>query len=121
VLLVETDFSPQQIIKALLEIEIKLGRVRAGQSYSSRIIDIDILFYDEIQVSDHNLVIPHPRLHERNFVLQPLMSIAPGFIHPLLKKPISELISLLADGSMNTTVMEKNEFKECMKHQNSIE
>ena len=121
VLLVETDFSPQQIIKALLEIEIKLGRVRSGQSYSSRIIDIDILFYDEIQVSDHNLVIPHPRLHERNFVLQPLMAIAPGYIHPILKKPISELISLLVDGSMNTTVMEKNEFKECMKRQNSIE
>jgi len=121
VLLVETNLSPQQIIKALLEIELKLGRVRSGHYYSSRIIDIDILFYDEIQVADDNLVIPHPRLHERNFVLQPLMAIAPGYIHPLLKKSISELHSLLADVNDVTTVIAKNEFIECMIRQYSVE
>ncbi len=121
VLLVETNLSPQQIIKALLEIELKLGRVRSGHYYSSRIIDIDILFYDEIQVADDNLVIPHPRLHERNFVLKPLMAIAPGYIHPVLKKTISELHSLLADVSGITAVVEKNEFRECMIHQHSVE
>lgn len=114
VLLVETDLSPQQIIKTLLGIELKLGRVRSGESYSSRIIDIDILFYDEIQVADDNLVIPHPRLHERNFVLKPLLTIAPGFIHPVLKKTISELSRLSADSSGITTVVAKIEFKECM-------
>lgn len=114
VLLVETKLSPQQIIKTLLEIELKLGRVRSGQSYSSRIIDIDILFYDDIHIEDDNLVIPHPRLHERNFVLQPLMTIAPGYFHPVLKKTISELNRLSLDASVNTTVVAKNEFRECM-------
>lgn len=114
VLHVETKLSPQQIIKTLLEIELKLGRVRSGQSYSSRSIDIDILFYEEIQVADDNLIIPHPRLHERNFVLQPLMTIAPGFIHPVLEKTISELSSLSPDAGVITTVVAKNKFKECM-------
>jgi 2-amino-4-hydroxy-6-hydroxymethyldihydropteridine diphosphokinase len=121
VLLVETNCSPQQIIKALLEIELKLGRVRSGQSYSSRIIDIDILFYDDIHIEDDNLVIPHPRLHERNFVLQPLMTIAPGYFHPVFKKTISELNILSLDASVNTTVVAKNEFRECMIHHYSIE
>jgi 2-amino-4-hydroxy-6-hydroxymethyldihydropteridine diphosphokinase len=114
VLLVETKLSPQQIIKTLLEIELKLGRVRSCKSYSSRSIDIDILFYDEIQVADDNLIIPHPRLHERNFVLQPLMAIAPGLIHPVLKKTVSELSSQSADSSVITAVVAKNEFKEYM-------
>lgn len=115
VLLIETDFTPQQLINSLLTIELKLGRVRLGKGYSSRMIDIDILFYDEIQVSDNNLVIPHPRLHERNFVLQPLMAVAPDFIHPVLKKPISELNSLLDEGIGSKTVATKKEFLECMK------
>ena len=121
VLLVETNCSPQQIIKALLEIELKLGRVRSGQSYSSRIIDIDILFYDDIHIEDDNLVIPHPRLAERNFVLQPLMTIAPGYFHPVLKKTISELNRLSLDASVNNTVVAKNEFRECMIHHYSVE
>ena len=114
VLLIETDLTPQQLIEALLVIELKLGRVRSGNGYSSRMIDIDILFYDENQVSDSNLVIPHPRLHERNFVLQPLLAIAPDFIHPVLKKSISELYSLLDQGCQNKNVTTKNEFLECM-------
>lgn len=121
VLLVDTMLTPQQVIITLLDIELKLGRVRAGQTYTSRSIDIDILFYDEIMIADDNLVIPHPRLHERNFVLQPLMAISPDFIHPVLKKPISELNSFSVDASVNTTVVAKNEFRECMIHHYSVE
>lgn len=116
VLLVETNLMPQQIIKIVLEIEAGMGRVRSGKSYISRIIDIDILFYDDILFSDGDLVIPHRRLHERNFVMQPLMTIAPLYIHPLLKISITELLRISVDKSLVFTVVEKNDFMQCMTY-----
>ena len=110
VLMVETQYSPQQVLNKVLEIEQQLGRIRSGKGYSSRMIDIDILFYDEIQLAEHNLVIPHPLLHERKFVLEPLAAIAPGLIHPVLHKTISELLQQLKDTSPVISVVEKAEF-----------
>lgn len=88
-LILETNNNPQVVLKDLLEIETKLGRTRSATSaYEDRTIDIDIMFYDSKIINDKNLVVPHPRLHLRNFCLVPLMEIMPDFVHPVLKKSI---------------------------------
>lgn len=112
VLMVDTDLSPKDVLIRLLNIEKDLGRIREGTTlYSSRTIDIDILFYGQVQVNDNNLVIPHPRLHLRKFVLQPLVTIAPDFIHPLLHSSVTELLSRLDDNTEVKAVILKDQFK----------
>jgi 2-amino-4-hydroxy-6-hydroxymethyldihydropteridine diphosphokinase len=97
VLLVETSLNPYELLKVIKAIETKLGRIRKTQRYSLRCIDIDILFYkNEVYFSD-DLVIPHPRLHDRMFTLVPLNEIAPDYLHPILKKTVKELVNLCTD------------------------
>lgn len=90
------------ILNALQEIESKLGRVRPNKTqarYSSRTIDIDILFIgDEIHNSER-LIVPHPRLHERKFVLFPLAEIAPEFVHPVSNIRVLDLLDNVEDDS----------------------
>ena len=86
VLCVETDLSPSGLLGRILMIESQLGRIRCENQYSSRNIDIDILLYNNEIVNEAALEIPHPRMHERRFVLVPLAEIAPELIHPVLKK-----------------------------------
>jgi len=98
VIVVMTDVEPFQLIDDLLDIEKTMGRKRNDyRKYESRIIDIDILFYGEEIISEENLKIPHPLLHERKFILEPLNEIAPDLIHPLLGKPISKLLEECPD------------------------
>lgn len=102
---ISTELSPALLLEQLLTIETRLGRIRpfdgcgcsVQEGYSSRNIDIDILFYGQKLVFTEQLMIPHPRLHERKFTLVPLHEIAPGFIHPLLKKTISVLLQECRD------------------------
>lgn len=89
-LYVETLLSPQEVMQIALKIETKMGRVRARKWYT-RLIDIDILFYNQLIINTKDLIIPHPHLHTRNFVLVPLTEIAPELVHPILKKNIKEL------------------------------
>ncbi|MDQ1332310.1 MAG: dihydroneopterin aldolase / 2-amino-4-hydroxy-6-hydroxymethyldihydropteridine diphosphokinase [Bacteroidota bacterium] len=96
---VDTKLKPSGLLGRLLMIESLLGRVRKGKKYTSRIIDIDILLYNDMVMENEVLVIPHPRMHERKFVLVPLCEIAPDFMHPLLKKSISELLKECPDKS----------------------
>lgn len=110
VLIVETELSPQQVLSAILEIETSLGRIRVGKAYISRIIDIDILFYGEEIISENNLIIPHPLLHLRKFVLEPLAAIAPDFIHPLSGKTVAEMLREVEDTGRIQIVLEKAEF-----------
>jgi len=72
--------------------EKKLGRKKTIKPYSDRIIDIDILFYGNSIISSKPLIIPHPLLHKRRFVLEPMAEIAPGFLHPVFGKTITELL-----------------------------
>lgn len=99
-MIVDTDFTPEELLAALQKIEVKLGRdrdaeaaekERTGEDYSSRVIDIDILFYNDMEMDLPNLTIPHPLMQERDFVLAPLCEIAPRTVHPGLKKTVEEL------------------------------
>ena len=86
----DTYLQPEPLLKHLKRLEVALGRkpnVRNGP----RLIDIDILFYDHLVLNTPLLTVPHPRMHERGFVLLPLMDIAPELIHPVLKKSVREL------------------------------
>lgn len=87
---VDTYVQPEPLLKHLKRLEVALGR-QATFRNGPRLIDIDMLFYDHLVLDTPILSLPHPRLHERGFVLLPLMDIAPEFIHPVLKKSIREL------------------------------
>ena len=86
----KTYLDPEPLLKHLKRLEVALGRKESFLN-GPRLIDIDILFYDELVVDKPSLVIPHPRLHERGFVLLPLMEIAPDLVHPVIKKSIREM------------------------------
>lgn len=88
---IETDLSPPDLLAALLAIESRLGRVRREKN-DPRPIDIDILFYGTLVLARGDLVIPHPRIPERRFVLEPLSELAPRFTHPAENKTIAELL-----------------------------
>lgn len=90
-IIIETDLRPENLLRGLLDIEKMLGRERSKSGYESRVIDIDILFYDNLIINTENLVIPHPRIGERMFVIKPLLEIAEDHIHPISGKSIREL------------------------------
>lgn len=87
---IETDIDPKHLLSSFKSIERTLGRTKTTKN-GPRTIDIDILFYGTRIVKTKNLVIPHPLLQERLFVLQPMMDLNPDFVHPVLQKPIQEL------------------------------
>ena len=91
VVMAKTYMEPENLLGHLKRLETALGR-EASFENGPRLIDIDILFYDEEIIDTPPLVIPHPRLHQRGFVLVPLNDIAPNLVHPVLGKPISELL-----------------------------
>jgi 2-amino-4-hydroxy-6-hydroxymethyldihydropteridine diphosphokinase len=91
VLLVETVLDPQALLMAIFSIEEKGGRKRTVKN-APRTIDIDILFYDRLILELPGLSIPHPRIADRRFVLEPLNEISPYFLHPVLGKTIQELL-----------------------------
>jgi len=89
---VETSLSPEELLHLLKKIENKTGRQPAVH-WGPRVIDLDILLYDDLVLKTHELEIPHPHLAEREFVLRPLAEIAPDKMHPVLKKSIKKLLS----------------------------
>lgn len=91
--LFHTELKPLELLTATQKMEQKLGRKTksSGTTYSDRIIDIDILFYDDLVIKSPKLTIPHPHIASREFVLHPLEEIAPNLRHPILKQSISEL------------------------------
>ena len=90
----ECGMSPQDLLALLLSVEEKMGRIRR-ERWGPRVIDLDLLFFDEAIISEQGLEVPHPRLHERRFVLTPLVEIAPDVVHPVLKKSASDILAAL--------------------------
>ena len=98
---VETELKPKKILKELQAIESRLGRVaKINSGYESREIDLDILFYNDEIIKEKILLIPHPELHKRRFVLQPLLDIAKELEHPVLNKNIELLLEACMDKSV---------------------
>lgn len=87
----ETELMPRQLLSAVLKIERDMGRRRL-QPKGPRLIDIDILLFGSTVMNDDKLTVPHPALHERNFVLKPLAEIAPEAKHPAVKKSVRQLL-----------------------------
>ena len=88
----ETDLEPELLLNFLKLLEVELGREQSFH-WGPRLIDLDILFYDDLVLDSPPLVIPHPRLQERAFVLVPLADVAPDLIHPVLDQSVRELLA----------------------------
>ena len=95
---VETNLTPMQVLSVIKMIEMEMGRTSKSSQgmYADRIIDLDLLFYEDQVINEVMLTVPHPLLQYRMFVLMPMTEIAPDLVHPVLKLPMRELLTRLA-------------------------
>jgi len=92
VVMVKTYLEPELLLKHLKRLEVALGRKASFQN-GPRLIDIDILFYDDLVLESPALVIPHPHVHERGFVLLPMLDIAPDLVHPVKQRSVRDMLA----------------------------
>lgn len=93
-----TDLSPRALVRFFQAVEYDLGRRRNQEErWGPRVLDLDLLAYDNEEYEDHIATVPHPRLHERRFVLKPLTDVAPEWKHPILHKTARELLEACTD------------------------
>ncbi|QIA07136.1 2-amino-4-hydroxy-6-hydroxymethyldihydropteridine diphosphokinase [Draconibacterium halophilum] len=100
VLIIETKLEAEELLWRIREIETDFGRERGNERYSSREMDIDILYFNDDFLESKDLIIPHPRIHERRFVLIPLVEIAPEMKHPLRRLTSIEMLENCLDQSV---------------------
>jgi 2-amino-4-hydroxy-6-hydroxymethyldihydropteridine diphosphokinase len=109
---VKTRYSAEDTLKKLLHIELELGRIRIkNKGYQARTIDLDIIFYDDLIIETETLLVPHPRLADRKFVLYPLADIAPELRHPQLGQSITDLVECTSDTSNIEAVSDQLDIK----------
>jgi len=89
---IKTVFEPLELLDNIQAIEINAGRKSGDIRFGPRVLDLDIIFFDNIQIDSEILVIPHPRMHNRRFVLKPFCDIEPRMVHPVVKKNIESLL-----------------------------
>ncbi|MCT4600294.1 MAG: 2-amino-4-hydroxy-6-hydroxymethyldihydropteridine diphosphokinase [Marinifilaceae bacterium] len=100
VVVYDTSLNPKEALLVCQDVEKQLGRLRHKERYTSRNIDVDILFFDDLILDTPDLIIPHPRIQLRRFVLKPLLEIDPDYVHPVLNKNIRTLLNECTDISM---------------------
>ena len=97
VVVAETGLVPHAVLEQCLQIEAELGRTRSGNGYEPRTIDIDIIFFGDYIIDTPDLKVPHPLMHQRNFVLRPLADVAPDFVHPIFGSAVKQLAAACRD------------------------
>jgi 2-amino-4-hydroxy-6-hydroxymethyldihydropteridine diphosphokinase len=97
VLYLETELSPEDLLALLQRVEAAHGRERGGEHWGPRTLDVDLLLYDDRVIDEPALQVPHPHLHERPFVLEPLAELAPDLVHPTLGASIRDLARAVRD------------------------
>jgi 2-amino-4-hydroxy-6-hydroxymethyldihydropteridine diphosphokinase len=105
VIRVDTALPPHELLKTILNIELLMGRVRT-ERWGTRTIDIDILFYNDLQLNEPDLVIPHPGIPQRRFTLEPLAEIAGNFLHPASGKSIDTVLKECPDESVVSKILQ---------------
>ncbi len=93
---IRTTLGPFDLLKILKSLEAELGRIGSSRRFGPRVLDFDIIFYNDIVIETPGLVIPHPRMHHREFVLRPICDLAPDMVHPVLKKSSLQLLDEVA-------------------------
>jgi 2-amino-4-hydroxy-6-hydroxymethyldihydropteridine diphosphokinase len=104
VLRIETALAPLQLLNTLKDIEKTAGRSESALRFGPRILDLDILLFNDRVMKTDRLVIPHPRMHERRFVLKPICDIDPSVVHPLLKRSVQAIMGDLSDHASQQVV-----------------
>lgn len=97
VVVAETELEPHAVLELCLQIEAELGRTRSGNGYEPRTIDIDIIFFGDYIIDTPDLKVPHPLMHQRNFVLRPLCDVAADFVHPVFGLTVKQLAAACSD------------------------
>ncbi len=93
-----TVLAAKELLLKMKNIELEMGRQRSISGYSDRSIDLDLIFYGNEIISGEDIIVPHPRMQERMFVLEPLFQVAPQWFHPVLKKTVREMRENLLNG-----------------------
>ncbi|MDO9264220.1 MAG: 2-amino-4-hydroxy-6-hydroxymethyldihydropteridine diphosphokinase [Desulfosalsimonadaceae bacterium] len=104
---IRTTLEPLDLLAALKNLEQRSGRVDSGIRFGPRTLDFDIIFYNDMVLDTPMLIVPHPRMHEREFVLRPICDLAPDLMHPVLKKTACQLLGILQPGGQQCIRMEE--------------
>lgn len=94
---IRTDLAPLELMHKAQAVQKQMGRKHGGIRFGPRILDLDIIFYDDLVMASFELTIPHKRMHKRRFVLQPICDIDPNIVHPVLRQSVNRLLDQLED------------------------